>query len=93
LLFPSKIGVYPSPNVLSKPIVEIADVAKISKHLSPYFMRRTFESLPRGVRPALSGASGDRSGDQSGWLARSRQLRAHPPNLGGVRGASATVVV
>ena len=44
LLFPSKIGGYQSPNV------EIADfVAKISKHLSPYFMRRTFQDLCRAA--------------------------------------------
>ncbi len=49
LLFPSTIGGYQSPNVLAKPIVEIADVAKISKHLSPYFMRRTFLNLCRAA--------------------------------------------
>jgi hypothetical protein len=35
--------------VLAKPIVEIADVAKISKHISPYFMRRTFQALCRAA--------------------------------------------
>lgn len=49
LLFPSKVGGYQSPNVLAKPIVEIADAAKITKHLSPYFMRRTFQDLCRAA--------------------------------------------
>jgi len=45
LLFPSKVGGYQSPNVLTKPIVAIAEKAEIKKHLSPYFMRRTFQDL------------------------------------------------
>ncbi len=49
LLFPSKIGGYQSANVLAKPIVEVAGAAKISKHLSPYFMRRTFQDLCRAA--------------------------------------------
>lgn len=49
LMFPSKVGGYQSPNVLAKPILEIADAAKIRKHLSPYFMRRTFQDLCRAA--------------------------------------------
>jgi hypothetical protein len=47
--FPSRVGGYQSPNVLAKPIVAIADAAKIEKHLSPYFMRRTFQDLCRAA--------------------------------------------
>jgi hypothetical protein len=36
--------------VLAKPIVAIADAAKIEKHLSPYFMRRTFQDLCRAAQ-------------------------------------------
>lgn len=49
LLFPSKVAGYQSPNVLAKPILDIADAAKIRKHLSPYFMRRTFQDLCRAA--------------------------------------------
>ncbi len=49
LLFPSKVGGYQSPNVLQKPITKIAEAAKITKHLSPYFMRRTFQDLCRAA--------------------------------------------
>ena len=53
LLFPSKIGGYQSPNV------EIADfVAKISKHLSPYFMRRTFQDLCASVHDFVARSIG-----------------------------------
>ncbi len=50
LLFPSRVGGYQSPNVLAKPIVEIAEEAEIQKHLSPYFMRRTFQDLCRAAQ-------------------------------------------
>jgi hypothetical protein len=35
---------------LAKPIVAIADAAEIKKHLSPYFMRRTFQDLCRAAQ-------------------------------------------
>ncbi|MBZ0236388.1 MAG: site-specific integrase [Deltaproteobacteria bacterium] len=50
LLFPSRTGGYQSPNVLAKPIVQIASAARIGKHLSPYFMRRTFQDLCRAAQ-------------------------------------------
>lgn len=50
LLFPSTTGGYQSPNVLAKPIVRIAAAAGITKHLSPYFMRRTFQDLCRAAQ-------------------------------------------
>jgi hypothetical protein len=46
---PSKVGGYQSPNMLAKPIAEITEAAKITKHLSPYFIRRTFQDLCRGA--------------------------------------------
>lgn len=49
LLFPSKTGGYQSSSCLAKPIVAIAEAAKITKHLSPYFMRRTFQDLCRAA--------------------------------------------
>lgn len=50
LLFPSRTGGYQSPNVLAKPIVAISSAAGIGKHLSPYFMRRTFQDLCRAAQ-------------------------------------------
>jgi len=50
LLFPSKIGGYQASSVLAKPIVAIAAAAGIDKHLSPYFMRRTFQDLCRAAQ-------------------------------------------
>lgn len=50
LLFPSKVGGYQSPTVLGKPIVAVAEKAEIKKHLSPYFMRRTFQDLCRAAQ-------------------------------------------
>jgi hypothetical protein len=49
LLFPSKTGGYQASSCLAKPIVAIAEAAKITKHLSPYFMRRTFQDLCRAA--------------------------------------------
>ena len=50
LLFPSRIGGYQSSSCLAKPIVAIAAAAGIKKHLSPYFMRRTFQDLCRAAQ-------------------------------------------
>lgn len=50
LLFPSLTGGYQSASVLAKPIATIAKAAEIQKHLSPYFMRRTFQDLCRVAR-------------------------------------------
>ncbi len=50
LLFPSKTGGYQASSCLAKPIVAIADAAEIKKHLSPYFMRRTFQDLCRAAQ-------------------------------------------
>ena len=50
LLFPATTGGYQSPNVLTKPIAAIAKAAGIKKHLSPYFMRRTFQDLCRAAQ-------------------------------------------
>lgn len=50
LLFPSRIGGYQTSSCLAKPIVRIAKAAGITKHLSPYFMRRTFQDLCRAAR-------------------------------------------
>lgn len=50
LLFPSTTGGYQSPNVLAKPIAKIATASGIKKHLSPYFMRRTFQDLCRAAQ-------------------------------------------
>jgi integrase len=50
LLFPSKTGGYQSGSCLAKPIVAIAKAAGIEKHLSPYFMRRTFQDLCRAAQ-------------------------------------------
>jgi integrase len=50
LLFPSKLGGYQTASVLTKPIVAIAEKAEIKKHLSPYFMRRTFQDLCRAAQ-------------------------------------------
>ena len=36
--------------MLTKPIVAIAEKAEITKHLSPYFMRRTFQDLCRAAQ-------------------------------------------
>jgi integrase len=50
LLFPSKTGGYQSASCLVKPIEKIAKAAGIKKHLSPYFMRRTFQDLCRAAQ-------------------------------------------
>jgi site-specific recombinase XerD len=50
LLFPSKTGGYQASSCLAKPIVAIAKAANIKKHLSPYFMRRTFQDLCRAAQ-------------------------------------------
>jgi integrase len=50
LLFPSKTGGYQASSCLAKPIVAIAEAAEIKKHLSPYFMRRTFQDLCRAAQ-------------------------------------------
>ncbi len=50
LLFPSRTGGFQASSVLAKPIVAIAAAAKIEKHLSPYFMRRTFQDLCRAAQ-------------------------------------------
>jgi len=49
-LFPSKTGGYQVSSCLAKPIVAIADAAEIKKHLSPYFMRRTFQDRCRAAQ-------------------------------------------
>jgi integrase len=49
LLFPSLTGGYQSASVLAKPIVAVAKALEIQKHLSPYFMRRTFQDLCRAA--------------------------------------------
>jgi site-specific recombinase XerC len=49
LLFPSNRGGYQASSCLAKPIVAIAEAVKITKHLSPYFMRRTFQDLCRAA--------------------------------------------
>jgi len=50
LLFPSRTGGYQASSCLAKPIVAIAAAAGITKHLSPYFMRRTFQDLCRAAQ-------------------------------------------
>ena len=50
LLFPSKTGGYQASSCLAKPIVAIAEASEITKHLSPYFMRRTFQDLCRAAQ-------------------------------------------
>jgi integrase len=47
LLFPSTTGGFRAGSCLDKPIVEIAEAAKIKKHLTARFMRRTFQDLGR----------------------------------------------
>ena len=49
LLFPSLTGGYQTASVLANPIVAIAKATEIQKHLSPYFMRRTFQDLCRAA--------------------------------------------
>jgi integrase len=50
LLFPSKTGGFQASSCLAKPIEAIAAAAGIKKHLSPYFMRRTFQDLCRAAQ-------------------------------------------
>jgi integrase len=50
LLFPSRTAGFQSSSCLAKPIVAIAKAAGIEKHLSPYFMRRTFQDLCRAAK-------------------------------------------
>jgi integrase len=47
LLFPSIKGGFRAASCLDKPIAAIAKAAEITKHLSPRFMRRTFQDLGR----------------------------------------------
>ena len=47
LLFPSTTGGFRAASCLDKPLVEIAKGAKIEKHLTARFMRRTFQDLGR----------------------------------------------
>ena len=47
LLFPSTTGGFRAGSCLDKPLVEIAKAAKIEKHLTARFMRRTFQDLGR----------------------------------------------
>lgn len=47
LLFPSIKGGFRAASCLDKPIAVIARAAKITKHLSARFMRRTFQDLGR----------------------------------------------
>jgi integrase len=50
LLFPATAGGFRAGSCLNKPIVEAAKEAGIMKHLSPYFMRRTFQDLCRAAQ-------------------------------------------
>jgi hypothetical protein len=50
LLFPSKTGELRASSVLDKPIRDIAEAAKIQKHLTPKLMRRTFQDLSRAAQ-------------------------------------------
>lgn len=47
LLFPATSGGYRAGSCLDKPIREAATASGITKHLSAYFMRRTFQDLCR----------------------------------------------
>jgi integrase len=49
LLFPSVTGSYRAASCLDQPIRAVARAAGISKHLSPKFMRRTFQDLGRAA--------------------------------------------
>ena len=50
LLFPSKLGGYRAPSCLDKPIEDITEKAKITKAITPRFMRRTFQDLGRSAQ-------------------------------------------
>jgi integrase len=50
LLFPSETGGYRAASCLKKPIEAIAKAAKIKKHLTAKFMRRTFQDLGRAAQ-------------------------------------------
>ena len=50
LLFPSVTGGFRAGSCLDKPIAAIAQAAKIEKHLTPRFMRRTFQDLCRAAK-------------------------------------------
>lgn len=50
LLFPSETGGFRAASCLDKPIREIAKAAKIDKHLTAKFMRRTFQDLGRAAQ-------------------------------------------
>jgi integrase len=50
LLFPSETGGYRSASCLDRPLREVTDEAKIKKHLTPRFMRRTFQDLGRAAQ-------------------------------------------
>lgn len=50
LLFPSRTGGFRSASCLDKPIREIAEATGVKKHLSAYFMRRTFQDLARAAQ-------------------------------------------
>jgi hypothetical protein len=47
LLFPSLTGGFRASSCLDKPILAIAKAARIEKHLTARFMRRTFQDLCR----------------------------------------------
>lgn len=50
LLFPSETGGYRAASCLKKPIDAIGKAAKIDKHLTAKFMRRTFQDLGRAAQ-------------------------------------------
>ena len=50
LLFPSTTGGFRAASCLDRPIADIAAAAKIEKHLTSRFMRRTFQDLSRTAR-------------------------------------------
>jgi len=84
LLFPSKTGSYQASSCLAKPIVAIADAAEINKHLSPYFMRRTFQDLCRaaqGLRLCRASDQWPRHGRDAAAL-QQRRRRGGPQRAG-----------
>jgi hypothetical protein len=48
--FPATSGGFRAGSCLNKPIAEAAKAAGIMKHLSPYFVRRTFQDLCRAAQ-------------------------------------------
>ncbi len=49
LLFPGEHGGYRSPSCLDKPFREVAEALKLTKHITPRAMRRTFQDLARAA--------------------------------------------